>query len=130
MPGRESLDACALLVLDFKSMAHMVKVPFHPSSIGAVLALSFFMLPVAVHAEEADPGEIGHAIVILSLIGILFLASLAFGIWLLVARLRSSSEEVETVGPARQPNFEGIWFPTSSSAPTRGAASVEPIKNP
>jgi hypothetical protein len=66
--------------------------------------------PLVAAADEAhDPGELGHGIALVGMIALPFLAMLAFGIWLLFARLRSDREEA--AAKQRQPNFERLWFP-------------------
>ncbi len=80
------------------------------------------LTPFVACAEERDPGEIGHAIFILTMISLLFLGSLAFGIWLIIARLRSEKEMAASSsgsGPSqRRPDFEAIWFPKSTALST------------
>lgn len=79
-----------------------------------------WLAPLCAHAEERDPAEIGHALVVLGLISSLFLFSMTLSIWLLVVRLRQRGTE-KLPQTARQPNFEPIWFPNSVQAPPQEA---------
>jgi hypothetical protein len=82
------------------------------------LTLCFCLAPIAAAAEERDPGEIGHALFILSMIAILFFGSMAFGIWLIIARLRSDAKAAQSGERlSRTPNLESIWFPSRQRLP-------------
>src|SRR5262245_44057988 len=92
---------------------------YRPIATAALFTILLSLIPVVAHAEERDPGEIGHAIFILGMIALLFLGSMAFGIWLIVARLRSDAEAAEAKRASSYANLEGIWFPASRAMPER-----------
>lgn len=86
----------------------------------AVLSLA----PLLAHAEEADLGEVVHAIFIVGIFAMLFVVGLGFGIWLIVQRLRADEAEKSKSGMHR-PNFEAIWFPGKNALPTTAPTSTE-----
>jgi hypothetical protein len=96
-----------------------------PASLAALFA-TLSLLPLVAHAEEADLGEVVHAIFIVGIFAVLFLAGLGLGIWLIVQRLRSDEAEKSRSGLHR-PNLEAIWFPGSNALPT---TTSTPPENP
>lgn len=91
------------------------------SSLTRSASLASFALlslaPLVAHAEPADLGEVVHAVFILGIFAMMFLAGLGLGIWLIVQRLRADAAEKSKSGTHR-PNFEAIWFPGTNALPT------------
>jgi hypothetical protein len=83
------------------------------SAIRAVVVAAVSAAPLVAQAEERGPGEIGHFVAIVTMFSLLFLSSLGFAIWLIVARLRSRAESSQGASPVTVPsaNLDAIWFP-------------------
>jgi hypothetical protein len=95
-----------------------------PAQLFAALLVAVWLAPLCAAAEERGPGEIGHFVFIMAVFTLMFLSSLGFAVWLLVARLRSDAATAESASandgrPApRGADLESIWFPPSASLPT------------
>jgi hypothetical protein len=85
------------------------------ASLRTTLIGLLWLSPLAAGAEERDASEIGHHVIVMGLITLLFLTCWAMAIWLLILRLRSrySSKPVPLPVTLTQPrpNLERLWFP-------------------
>jgi hypothetical protein len=96
--------------------SRFTRLPALSNALSATLFALLFLTPIAAHAEEADLGEVVHAIFIVGIFAALFTAGLCLGIWLLVQRLRSDEAEKSRSGLHRT-NLESIWFPGTNALP-------------
>lgn len=96
------------------------------SSLTRSASLATFALlslaPLVAHAEPADLGEVVHAVVVVGIFAMIFLAGLGLGIWLIVQRLRADEAEKSKSGTHR-PDLEAIWFPGTNALPTTPPAT-------
>lgn len=84
------------------------------TALGALL----WLVPQLASAEERDPGEIVHAMILLGILALLFLTGLSVAVWLLIARLRDRSPALPPP-PAIEPDLDRLWFPAKVKAPAR-----------
>lgn len=82
-------------------------------SVVCALAGILWLMPLAAHAEPNDPADIAHAVALVSVLGFLFFGMLGFGIWILVARLRTKDMPLRSqsgLRRRRQIDFDKLWF--------------------